>query len=246
MIEVYDLDALQPQSVSAPWWNLAVRSSSPLPIQLPASQFGTSIASSLVQTFAVTENDATPPGNIVSLDMNSRCAFTLPSLGIFQNTLPPTSVLTASSNMRFILLAEPDGHVKLYDSNIDTWPLSRKDLSSLSGAYAVSSIGDGTNTGPGFPSQFVIGDNVFDAALVPQGTLDTSVGNTVGFSFVSSSAGYRVTGTSVAANGVIQSLASVQQATNAKAVRTTEAPMLSSAVQPFTRTVAPLTNSIVL
>jgi uncharacterized protein (TIGR03437 family) len=258
LIEVYDLDALQPQSVSAPWWNYALQTASQMPIELPGSHYGRSIAASNNATLALIENDGTGDCQagaacaIDRLDLNSRCAFSPPTLGIYQNanaTLPATSVLSPSGlpgqNQGYILVAAPNGNVMLYDATHDTFTLSRKDLTTLSGAYAVAPAGDSSTSGPGFPSEYVIGDNVFDASLVPQGTLDTSVGTTYGFSFAAGGA-YRVTGSTASAAGVIQTMPNLLQATNVQAVRTVEAPVLTRTSQPFIRTVAPLSSSIVL
>jgi len=243
LLPVFDLDSFQPQR----------------PIQLPVSHFGMSVAQSNVGTFVLVENDTTgdcPIGGttpsstgvacaIDRLDFFSRCAYSPPALGIYANdntALPATTVLSPSPDQNSILVAAPNGNVMLYDATHDTFVLSRKDLSALSGAYAVSSGASSSTIGPMFAPRYVIGDNVFDASLVPQGTMDTSVGHTSGFAFTGAG-GYRVTGTTASAAGVIQNIADVLQARNVKPVRTTEAPILS---QTFTRTVAPLANSIVL
>ncbi|RDJ93464.1 hypothetical protein B4Q13_21730, partial [Lacticaseibacillus rhamnosus] len=55
--------------------------------------------------------------------------------------------LVASPNGASILAVEADGNVLLYNSNQDTFTISRKDTTVLSGAYAASSF-----------DQFVIGD----------------------------------------------------------------------------------------
>jgi uncharacterized protein (TIGR03437 family) len=247
LLQVFDLDSFQAQT----------------PIALPDSHYGMSVAQSNVGSFALIENDSTddcakggtssPTYSVACaidrLDFYSRCAYSPPALGIFTNdasVLPPTSVLSPSPDQNSILVAAPNGNVMLYDATHDTFLLSRKDLTSLSGAYAVAPGAASSTSGPGFPAQYVIGDNIFDASLVPQGTLDTSIGTTEGFSFTGSGSGYRMTGTTASAAGAIQNLASVQQATSVMAVRTVEAPVLSSASQPFTRTVAPLANGIVL
>jgi uncharacterized protein (TIGR03437 family) len=250
LLQVFDLDSFQPQT----------------PIQLPASHYGRSVAQSNVGTFVVVENDsavATPsvpttpgvppaasvaPPAIDRLDLYSRCAYTPPALGIYTNSnaaLPPTTVLSPSPDQNSILVAAPNGNVMLYDATHDTFILSRKDLSALSGAYAASSGASSSSSGPAFATRYVIGDNVFDASLVPQGTLDTSIGHTSGFAFMGAG-GYRVTGTTASAAGVIQNLPNVLQATNVKPVRTIEAPILTSTSQTFTRSVAPLGNTIVL
>ena len=236
LLRTYDMDSFQEQ----------------IPIQLPGSHYGESVAQSNVGMFALIENDGTGDcaGSsacaIDRLDLFSRCAYSPPSLGIFKNddqALPKKTVLAPSPDQNSILVAAPNGNVMLYDATHDTFTLARKDLSSLSGAYAVSS-GAGTSTGAG-TGRYVIGDNVFDSSLVPTGTFDTSVGTTQGFAFTGLG-GYRVTGSAVAAPGVIQTVANVMLPGVSSPVRTVEAPVLSSTTQPFTRTVAPLPNAIVL
>ena len=247
LLQVFDLDSFQVQT----------------PIALPDSHYGVSVAQSNVGTFALIENDTTDdclkggtasPTNSVAcaidrLDLYSRCAYSPPALGIYANDasmLPPTSILSPSPDQSAILVAAPNGNVMLYSTQQDTFILSRQDLTSLSGGYAIAPAPSSSTNGPLFPSAYVIGDNIFDASLVPQGTLDTSVGHTAGFSFTGSNSGYRVTGTTASGAGVIENMSSVQQATNVKPVSVVEAPVLSSTARPFSRTVAPLANSIVL
>jgi uncharacterized protein (TIGR03437 family) len=268
LIEVYDLDAMQPQTVNPAWWNSAAQPATQMPVQLPTSHYGRSVAQSTAATLALIENDGEQDClgadcAIDQLDLSSRCAFSPPTLGVYANdnaALPPTSVLSPSGlpgpswlppqNQGYILVTAPNGNVMLYDANAvsgsGTFTLSRKDLSSLSGAYAVSPGGDSSTTGPPFPTSYVIGDNVFDASLVPQGTLDTSVGNTYGFAYTTAAGGYRLTGTTASSFGVIQNLVSVEPASSVRPVRTVEAPALSSTIQPFTRTIAPLLGGIAL
>ncbi len=204
LVQVFDLDALQVQS----------------PIVLPGSHYGSSVAQSNAGTFVLVENDTTADClksacAIDRVDFPARCAYSPPTLGIFTNdntVLPSTSVLSPSPDQNSILVAAANGNVMLYDASHDTFILSRKDLTALSGAYAASSAAGSSTSGPAFPAHFVIGDNIFDASLVPQGTLDTSVGNTSGFSFTGAG-GYRLTGTTASAAGVIQNMSSVVQTT---------------------------------
>ena len=234
-LRVYDLDSFQEQ----------------IPIQLPGSHYGVSVAQSNVGMFALIENDGTgdcagTACAIDRLDLFSRCAFSPPTLGIFKNdssALPPNSVLSPAPDQNSILVASPNGNLMLYDATHDSFILSRKDLTALSGGYAVSA--GAANPGSASSARYVVGDNIFDSSLVPQGTFDSSVGHTSGFAF-SGAGGYRVTGSSVSAAGVIQNVPNVMQPGTVKPVRTVEAPVLSSSSMPFTRTVGPLSNSIVL
>ena len=61
---------------------------------LPASHYGRSVAQSNNATFVVVENDSGPAGNIDRLDLVTGVRRYADSLGIWENTMPPTSVLT--------------------------------------------------------------------------------------------------------------------------------------------------------
>ena len=231
LLQVYDLDSLQPQ----------------MPIQLPPGHYGRSVAQSNNATFVVVENNATPPGSIDRVDMVTRCASSLPTLGIFKNTMAASSVLTPTPSQSAILLAQPDGTVSLYDAQADAWVLSRKDLTALDGAYAAADqSGPPTASLPDSPTDtgtYIVGNNIFNPALVPIGTLDGSVGKTLGFSFTGQGqAGFRVSGSTASGPGVIQNMTALRVApgSNIRPVRVTEAPILSTTAAPFTRTVAPL------
>ena len=106
------------------------------------------------------------PGSVDRLDLVIRCAVQPPSLGIWENKLDAESVVTSTPGQASILLVEPNGNIKLYDAQADTWVLSRKDFTSLSGAYAA------TDRGPRAPhprisGTFVVGNNILNRALVP-------------------------------------------------------------------------------
>ena len=122
---VYDLDTLQQQS----------------PIHFPPGHYPRSLAASGKALLAVSRNisGVGGAGVIDRVDLAARNATMLPSLGIYENSLSPESVLAPSPNGAFILVAAPDGNVLLYDANADTFTVSRKDFSTLGGAYAASS-----------------------------------------------------------------------------------------------------------
>jgi uncharacterized protein (TIGR03437 family) len=232
-VQIFDLDTLEEQ----------------MPIQLPAGHYGRSVAHSNSGAFAVVENNAEQPGNVDRLDFQSRCAVKPPALGIWANTMDPESVLTTSPSRGSMLLAQPDGSVRLYEAQHDTWVLSRKDLATPAGAYAAADPAGpptaSTNT-VGEAGTYVVGNAILNSALVPIGTLDTNVGNTVGFNFTGQEQrGYRVTGNTAAGPGVIQNLPALlaQVSTLVKPVRVAEAPVLSTAAIPFTRTVDHLPQS---
>lgn len=233
LLTQYDLDTLEPLA----------------PVMLPASHYGRSVAQSNNATLVLVENDTTADctgaaGGAVNcaidrIDTITNCGYRLPTLGVYTNddtVFPATSVLAPTPGGSEILAASPNGNVMLYNAQSDSFVVSRQDLKTLSGAYAATEAG-----------AFVIGDNIFDASLVPAGTFDTSVGNTMGFAFTGNgTAGYRVSATSASGGGVIQNLPAAMPGLDVNPVPTTEAPLLSSTNVPFVRTVAPLSSNIVL
>jgi len=163
IMSVFDLDLLAPKA----------------PIYTPG-QYVQSVAASanaiLIHARLVTGSN---PAGIGVVDMIGRTATQLPALGVWQNHVPLSSVLTASSNGGSILLASSNGAVMLYDANAGTFVASRQDFASLSGAYAASSFG-----------QFVAGNNLLDSALVPKGTIQSGGVVSSGFAFVNQTGYY--------------------------------------------------------
>lgn len=237
LVTVIDLDTLQP--------------SDPIYIQNFTAH---SIAASANAILAATV-DYQGKGRIVKLDMASRTGVQLPSLGIFTNDINPSSVVVASPNGSAIMLAEPDGNLLLYNANSDSFTVSRQDFKTLSGAYAASSF-----------DQYVVGNNLLNASLVPMMQFESGTGTASGFAFVDQF-GFRTTvpvpaatpastGTGPSAtpastqNAAFSSVAGVIQRLDlssptpsgsvSKATRMTEAPLLSTTTTPFTRTLAPL------
>jgi uncharacterized protein (TIGR03437 family) len=209
-VAVWDLETLQPLT----------------PIQLPSGHVARSIAASAKALLAF-GTDVQGKGRVMRLDFDARSGIELPSLGIFQNDLNPSGVLTASSNGSSVLFAAPDGTVMLYSAIADSFTVSRKDFTSLGGAYGASDYG-----------QFVVGSNLLNASLVPMGKLETGTGTPSGFSFIDQSA-FRTTAPDASSPGVIQrvDLASIA---GIRATRMTEAPLLGTKTTPFIRTLAPL------
>ena len=209
---VYDLDTLQPET----------------PIQFPPGHYPRSIAESGNSMLALVRNVAgDAPGSIDRIDILARKAVQLPSLGIYTNNVNPGGVLAPAPNGGSILVAMPDGNVMLYDANADTFTVSRKDFAALSGAYAASSY----NT-------YVVGNNVLNASLVAQSTLESTSGSPAAFAFVDQW-GMRTTAAAVSSPGVIQHV-DPSSILNAKPTRMVEAPLGTSAAQPFIRSLAPL------
>jgi uncharacterized protein (TIGR03437 family) len=209
---VYDLDSFQQQPS----------------IVFPPGHYPRSLAASGQALLALVRNaGAGGPGMIDTVDLWTARATALPNLGIFVNSVNPSGVLTPAPNGASILVAMPDGNVMLYDASADTFTISRKDLTSLQGPYAASSYGS-----------YVIGNNLFNAALVPQGTLETASGTPSGFAFVNQAA-FRTTAPGSTSPGVI---ARVNQSNSVSPTAMAEAPLLPTTLWPFTRTLAPLAD----
>jgi uncharacterized protein (TIGR03437 family) len=219
---VYDLTALQPVN----------------PVRMSGGDYVQSVAASANAILAVTRSAAGGAPAIHRINLQSGTSTKLPSLGTFQNIVNLNSVLSASPNGSSILMAGADGSVLLYDANSDTFTVSRKDYTTLSGAYAASSY-----------NQFVVGNYLLDSSLVSVGQFETGTGAPSGFAFVDQF-GYRTTAPSSttgisSAPGNIESLdlSSPSNATSVgHATSIVEAPLLGITGAAFTRTLAPLSN----
>jgi uncharacterized protein (TIGR03437 family) len=210
VLYVYDLDTLQALA----------------PIRMPAGHYPKSVASA-GNTILVANRVAGPKHVIDRVDLASGTATQLPSLGVFQNDVNINTTLVASPNGSSILAAEADGTVLLFSAVADTFTVARKDVASLSGAYAASSY-----------NQFVVGNTLLNASLVPVNQIDT--GNSSGFSFIDQM-GLRTTATGATSPGMIQRIDPLSGNASAQ-TPIIEAPVLSDTVNVFTRTLAPLAN----
>lgn len=211
---VFNLDTLQPDT----------------PIQFPGGHYPRQIAASgkaILSLVRDVTGDA--PGTIDTVDMASRKATQLPSLGIYKNNVDPGGVLAAAPNGAAIMAAMPDGNVLLYDANQDTFTISRKDYTTLGGAYGASSY----NT-------YVVGNYLMNASLVTTATLESSSGATSGFAFVDTT-GLRTTFPAASSPGVIQRV-DPAHSLGIKPTRMVEAPLGTSLAQPFIRSLAPLAD----
>ncbi len=200
LVTVYDLDALQPLP----------------PIVLPGGHYARSIAASNASTLVLARDESTGKGAIDSISTVTGVGTKLPNLGVYKNEVSPTGVLSASPNGSNILLASPDGNVMLYSATANAFTTSRQDFKALSGAFAASSFGT-----------YVVGNNVFNASLVPTSTMNATGGTATGFFFVNQG-GYLATAASSTGPGVIQNMPTLQNA-SVKPVRMVEAPILPSA-----------------
>jgi uncharacterized protein (TIGR03437 family) len=206
---VYDLDTLQQQQS----------------IRMSTGDYVQSIAASAKAILAVTRDAGGSDPNIHRIDFNSRSSVSLPSLGVWENKVPLNTMLSSSPNGSAIVAASADGSVLLYDANVDSFTISRKDFTSLSGAVAASAYG-----------QYVIGNQIFDSSLVPTATIQPTNGSSSGFLFVDQN-GLFISAPDSASPGV---LARVSAADGTAIVPTgvVEAPLLGGIGATFTRTLA--------
>lgn len=213
LVYVYDLDTLQQMP----------------PVTMPGGHYARSVAASGNAILAATRVAGTTH-TIDRLDLLSGTAVTLPSLGVFQNSIHVDTVLASTPNGAAIMAASADGNVMLYDAGADAVVISRKLPAALSGAFAASGSG-----------LFVAGNTLLNSSLVPVETW-TGADFPSGFAFVDSQ-GIRLTGPPLATptGGTI---ARVDLGTGAaiRPTRVSEQPLSSGSRSVFTRTLAPLAN----
>jgi len=206
------------------------------PVRVFNGDYVQSLAASSNAILAVTRNASGGSPTIHQVNLAAGSTTRLPSLGVFQNQVALNSVMAASANGSSILLAGSDGSTMLYDANSNTFTVSRKDFSALSGAYAASNF-----------NQYVVGNNLLDSSLVPAAQLETTSGSPSGFAFVNQT-GYRTMapapsgGGQSTAPGIIEQVNAVTPNSVALATQMVEAPLLGSTGAAFTRTLAPLYN----
>ena len=201
LIMVYDLNALQPLT----------------PVVMPGGHFARSIAVSNAAILVLARNEGTPGGGIVdSVNLAAGVATALPTLGAFTNVLGTTTgVLAASPSGANVFLASPDGTVALYTAASNSFVTSRHDFTTLSGAFAASDFG-----------QYIVGNAILDASLVPAGTVSSSPLLTSGFSFVNQG-GYMVAAASASAAGNMMQISALQPNVSVpSSLLVSEAPLL--------------------
>jgi uncharacterized protein (TIGR03437 family) len=208
---VFDLETLQPAR----------------PIRFPLGHYPRSIAFSSNAALAACRRVGTDH-TIDQVNWSLGSANALPSLGAFQNTINQNTVLTPTPNGSAIVAAEADGSVLLYDASAGTFTISRKDFTALGGPYAASGAG-----------QFVIGNNLLNASLVPMMAFDASGGTTSGFAFAGQG-GMRST-VPAAGPGLVERM-DLSSGTILRPTRMVEAPLTGSPDAAFVRTLAPLAN----
>jgi uncharacterized protein (TIGR03437 family) len=191
---------------------------------------------------------AGPTHMIDKIDLTTGIGTAYSSLGVFTNNVNINTVLQGTPNGTAVMGAMPDGNVILYDATVDSFTISRKDFTALSGAYAANSFG-----------QFIVGNNLLNQSLVPSGTLTSSASAVTGFAFTATGAlltgaensattgstgstGGFLGGAPTAAAptaGIIQRVNFSAYSTQAP-TRIVETPALNATGFSFTRTLAPL------
>ncbi|HTA44438.1 MAG TPA: hypothetical protein VK789_18440 [Bryobacteraceae bacterium] len=201
LVTVYDLNALAEVT----------------PIVLPGGHYARSIAASNAATLVLARNEANGTGTVDTINFASGVATALPSLGVYQNKVLQTGVLTASPGGGNVLLASPDGNLMLYTAAANSFVASRADLQALSGAFAASDF----NT-------YVVGNTAFDASLVPTGSLSPPSGPSSGFVFTGQG-GYLASAVSSSSPGLLEQLSSLQNGVTSS-VSMSEAPLLPTVI----------------
>jgi uncharacterized protein (TIGR03437 family) len=197
---------------------------------IPTSAGGGNVVRTMAVTtrgIMATAQDFRNVGHILSVDMNARTANQLPTLGVFENTLPVDSVITASSNGSKALVAGSDGRVYVYDASVDTFTVSRKDFTALGGAYAASAM-----------DQFVVGNNLLDSSGVAVAQFESGTGSPSGFVFTGP-LGIRTTAPNSASPGIVQRV-NLSDGSSIRPTRMVEAPEMTTvpATSAFTRSLA--------
>src|SRR5262249_38258218 len=139
-----------------------------------------------------TSTDFQNNGHVLKINLQSRDATQLASLGVYENKIAVNAVATTSSNGSKVLVATPDGYTFLYDANVDSFTVSRKDFTALTGAYAASPF-----------DQFVVGNSLLNSSLVPVASFEAATGKSSGFAFVDAG-GFRITAPDASSPGIIQ------------------------------------------
>jgi uncharacterized protein (TIGR03437 family) len=199
------------------------------PIVFPPGHYPRSIAASGSSIMAASRVVGAP-NTIDQIDLPTRTATPLPSLGVFQNSVHADTVLVAAPNGAAILAASADGNVLLYDAGANTFTVSRKLGASLAGAFAASSEG-----------QFAAGNSLLNASLVPVATW-SGPEFFAGFAFTQSQ-GLRLSGPAgtTVASSLIERV-ELPTGNRLRPTRVAEQPLASGGGSAFTRTLATLAN----
>jgi len=194
---VFDLDFLTPTP----------------PIIFPGGHYPRSIGVANSGIFALARLAGKPPActppingaaTLDHVDFTNRVADTPCTLSaganrsIYQNGFSSIDgVLAASPSNDHLLLALADGNVLQYADSAQTWVASRKDFTSLGGAYGVFTAGVVSLVGP----------NLLDAALVPLGNpFPATDGTSSGVAALVNGTGLRTASTAASDAGLIARL----------------------------------------
>jgi len=211
LLYVFDLDTLQPSES----------------VRMPAGHYPRSVAAA-GSTVLTVARVAGGTNTIDRVDMATLTATELPRLGVFANSVDVNTTLIGSPNGSSIMAAQANGNVLLYNAAADTFTISRKLAGTLAGAYAASNY-----------DQFVIGNQMLNASLVPTSQLGSDTLST-GFAFVDQTA-YRASAANASSPGMLQRF-DPKNISGGTSARIVEAPVQSDTNAPFTRTLAPLAN----
>ena len=197
-------------------------------VTMPPGHYARSIATSANAILAAARVVG-PAHTIDRVDLYTRRALTLPSLGVWENKIHANTVLVGAPSGGSILAAMADGQVLLYSAAADTFTVWRKDFAELAGPYAASDF-----------DQFVVGNVLLNPSLVPVGRLETGTGAPSGFVFVDDHA-VKTNATAAAGAGVAARV-DLARGDVLRPTRTIEAPLTGEAGAVFTRTLAALPN----
>lgn len=212
MLAVYDLETLRPlQSV-----------------RMPRGHYPRSVAAS-AGAILVANRVAGQVHVMDRVDLPNRVASQLPTLGVFENNIHINTVLVASPNGSSILAASADGNTYLYNANVDTFTVSRRENEKLGGAYAAGNF-----------DNFFVGNSLLNSSLVSIRRNVSSTGSTSGFAFVDDT-GYVASASDRSSPGVLARV-DTGDGTEIRPTRFVEAPALGSEAFAFTRTLAPLAS----
>ena len=215
---VYDLDTLQQtQSVEFPFGHY--------PRSIAVSGSAILVASRVVGASA-----AGCTHGVDSLDLGSRAAVRLDTLGIYKNCVNLDTALAASPAAETIFFAQADGTTLVYRSSNRTFAASRKDFAGLSGAYGAPS-----------DDRFIVDSNVLNRSLVQIGKLDEGLGTTSGLTAADGFA-LRTASPTAAGAGTIERI-ELGSGQTWRSVRVSESPVVATKVErSFLRTLVPLSN----
>ncbi|MBM3744364.1 MAG: hypothetical protein FJW34_01030 [Acidobacteria bacterium] len=208
-------------------WDLNRMQQAPA-VAMPPGHYARSIASS--STFILAASRVVGPAHTIDVvNLFTRQATTLPSLGVWENKIHLNTMLTAMPSGAAILAAMADGNLLLFSAAANNFTVWRKDFTELAGPYAASDF-----------DQFVVGNSLLNPSLVPVRKLETDTGAPSGFAFVD---GFGIKTNSAAATvpGVVQRL-DLARGDSLRPTRMLEAALLGQPGAVFTRTLAPLAD----